>query len=306
MKKEILLKSKKWILIAVGVILLFVVGGCTYVYAKEMKEENKEKIMSLYKLKKKTFLVEYGDGISLDVRDYIEVKDDSCYKDMKLIIDFNDQTEFPSVGVYEGIVEYKDTFKKFKVQVQDTKAPVFIKWEKDITIYKDSNIKEVLDTYFEVEDLNEFEVYLASDLDFTKQGIYNVEVCAKDIYENLSSVNVTFSIKEETKQILEKNETKQNTSIQKENNLIKEDEITADTKEEVSKEENDSSLQEKPVYTLPSNYVDNSGVHYEYFWEEEKVQARSEILKSLRVDWRWHTYYFEDEETFCFELIWWE
>lgn len=311
--KKTLWKEKKWVIGIIGVLLLLFIGGCTYVYAKEIKEENRERILSMYELKEDIFYVEYGEEISQEIESYVKVKENSIYKDMELTINLEKQQEesYPPVGVYCGKVEYKDTFREFKIQVQDTIAPIFVTWDKEI--YTDGeDIEKILEENFIVEDLSAFKLFLSSDVDLSTKGIHSINVNAEDEYGNISSVSVTLFVKEEKETLIATveipNRIENSSSISKENNVNKDvNETKKEENESSTKEEIDSSTsQEKPSYVLPTNYVDANGIHYEYFWEEEVAIKRSEVLKQERKDWRWHTYYFEDQQTTCIELMWWE
>lgn len=75
-----------------------------------------------------------------------------------------------------------------------------------------------------------------------------------------------------------------------------------------SEDKNETEIEEdiipQPSYVLPANYTNDEGMHFEYYWTETEAHSRFLELWDLRKDCRWHSRYFEDEETEYYELMW--
>ena len=91
------------------------------------------------------------------------------------------------------------------------------------------------------------------------------------------------------------------------NNSVKKEETTVQSPSVEEKAETNTSTENEPVvpvYVLPQNYTDNTGMHYEYYWTETEAQNRFLALWDQRKECRWHSLYFDDYETEYFELMW--
>lgn len=265
----------------ISLLLLCLLSGCD---TKEIE------------LKKDFFTFEYGETISLEAKNYLS---DPCRKEIgdKVIITLlnaDHKKDFLEVGEYDAKAIYKNKWKQFKIQIKDTIKPVFTSFKTELELPVNRGIKDVLSNFLAEDRIGEKKVAakisMEGEIDFTKEGSYEVIIIAEDENHNKASKRCKVYIKREREQIYIKEDTKI------ENNVVS----------NVEKQENEKlpsyEEEEKPVYVLPENYVDESGTHYEYFWSEAEVLER---FKELR-DARYHNCYFDDYETVYFELMWWE
>ena len=163
------------------------------------------------KINKITF--EYGDTKELTATDFISKED----KDIKFI-EFDieiptdkvkileKETAVYQIGNYKGNLIVEENNKQVKhpieIIIKDTTAPKFINFKEEIKIVVGmDNIK--LENYFLAEDLNDLTISVAGDIDFKKEGKYDITVTATDSYGNKtieqSSVVVVISKEEAEK-----------------------------------------------------------------------------------------------------------
>lgn len=247
-------------------------------------------------LKKDVFTYEYGENISLNAETYLST---SCMEKMGnevkiTLLNADHKKDFLEVGEYDVKAFYKNKWKQFKIQIKDAKKPVFTSFKTELELPMNRGIKDVLSNFQAEDSIGEKKVEakisMEGEIDFAKEGSYEVIIVAEDENHNKASKRCKVFIKKEREQTYIKEDTKTN------NNVVS----------NVEKQENEKlpsyEEEEKPIYVLPENYVDESGTHYEYFWNEEEAFQR---FKELR-DARYHNCYFDDYETVYFELMWWE
>lgn len=142
-------------------------------------------------LKSDIITIEYGDKMNIENEEILETTDSKVLSSLKVdqsAIDMEEGKDYPKVGKYNLIVTYKALFqtqsKNLTLVVADTKEPIFNKSPKRIEI-QGNDEKHDFTSYFEVEELSEFELIIDTELvDFENEGIYYAQAVATDIYGN--------------------------------------------------------------------------------------------------------------------------
>lgn len=117
----------------------------------------------------------------LKVQDF--VTDESFAKDAKFLTDIS-TIDLKQVGTYEIELQYKDEKQKVKLTISDTTAPT-VEFQ-DLEKYIDYQINPE-DFIKSKSDLSEMTVSLASPVQISDYGTYDVTVNVKDKYDNLTS-----------------------------------------------------------------------------------------------------------------------
>lgn len=154
-------------------------------------------------LKKKEFVIEYGNIASEDAKDYVKADKDVLketgisFKDVKYEEREEDGKEikYLEVGTYKANAVYKDETLDFKIVVKDTTAPEFVDFKDKIEIEQEST--EDLSTKFTATDLSDVTITVDTEkVDLTKVGEYKTTVTAKDKYDNETTKDLTIVVKE--------------------------------------------------------------------------------------------------------------
>lgn len=231
------------------------------------------------------YVFEYGEVLPMDVKAYAQVEDTSMYEEMEVAIniDLEKDKAYPKVGMYTGVIVYKDRMQSFFIEVIDTIAPTFIQYEENVYIKQTQQFstEDLIQTCV-VEDISGVEsVYVEGTWNVLETNTYTVQISAKDIYGNIASIVVQVIVYEDV--------------VENTNNVYKEDSY-------IEKKEAEEEKEEVIVYTLPSTFVDEDGATHEFFYLLEDAHARFLQLE----DARYHMCYFDDYITSYYELIWWE
>lgn len=117
----------------------------------------------------------------LKVQDFIT--DESFAKDAKFLTDIS-TIDLKQIGTYEIELQYKDEKQKVKLTISDTTAPT-VEFQ-DLEKYIDYQINPE-DFIKSKSDLSEMTVSLASPVQISDYGTYDVTVNVKDKYDNLTS-----------------------------------------------------------------------------------------------------------------------
>ena len=117
----------------------------------------------------------------LKVQDF--VTDESFAKDAKFLTDIS-TIDLKQIGTYEIELQYKDEKQKVKLTISDTTAPT-VEFQ-DLEKYIDYQINPE-DFIKSKSDLSEMTVSLASPVQISDYGTYDVTVNVKDKYDNLTS-----------------------------------------------------------------------------------------------------------------------
>ncbi|NBK96626.1 MAG: CHAP domain-containing protein [Erysipelotrichia bacterium] len=189
MKKLLEQYGKKKVYTGISIVFALLVAiTAGTVYAINM---NKDKLT----LKKDTFVVEYGKAVSNKAEDYAEAEKE-VLKNTKVEIKAKNEKDkdYLAVGKYEGTVSYKDEKHTFKVEVKDTTAPTFKDFKEEIKIEQNAENVDYV-KYFDASDLSKVELTVNSDkVKLDTIGTYEVEVTAKDAYDNKTTKKAKIEI----------------------------------------------------------------------------------------------------------------
>ena len=156
-------------------------------------------------LKEDVFNVEYGNGVSTSVYDYVIVNQAKAklqgnpLKTAKLEMDLNTEghTAYSSVGSYPAKITFKDDNEEktleFTVNVEDTTEPEIKQYYvlecyvgEDIDLSEAFGAKDLSKTTIEIDD---------SKVDYNKAGQYDIIDNATDESQNTSTLKTTVNIK---------------------------------------------------------------------------------------------------------------
>lgn len=179
---------------------LFILSGC------QTKEELT--LNDIYKDEQKVVEVELGDKISLEAKDYlsedssqemlekvkVSVHQEVNHQIAKETIDMKEKLE---VGEYAIILSYGEKeiqTAKVHLKVQDTMAPKFVDFKKQLIF----NYGEKLNLHekFKAEDLSDVTIKVEGKVENKKPGKYLIQVTAIDEYGNEVSQKCEVIIKE--------------------------------------------------------------------------------------------------------------
>ncbi|MEG0093922.1 MAG: hypothetical protein RR673_07490 [Erysipelotrichaceae bacterium] len=148
-------------------------------------------------LKKETFIVEYGKTISTKAVDYLKTEDTKILDKAKVTIEKIENEkdkDYAKIGTYKAIIKYGEKSENFKIEVKDTKAPVFKDIMKEVVIEKNAENVDYT-KYFQVEDLSDTKIKVDSKkVDLGKVGDYEIKVNATDKYKNAKIKNVKVKV----------------------------------------------------------------------------------------------------------------
>ena len=219
--KKIKSLNKK-IFISIGLILFIIIAGVIII--NSFKKDH-------LPLKKDEITMEYGEKISLNAKDYLDIQDmekdevETLYKKVKVECDAKNEVvvskdqngkevktkkEYPAVGEYTVTLTYdKDETKTVKVIIKDTTKPNFKDFKESIEITKDCNPKDgELASQFIVEDLSNVTITVDDEMvDYSKSGEYKATVKAVDSSKNEISRETIIKVTEPTIQLDKSNAT---------------------------------------------------------------------------------------------------
>lgn len=158
---------------------------------------------SQLELQKETFVVEYGETISTNAKDYlVKDTDKEVLKDTKIAIKKlknEDEQDYAKVGVYKATAKYDKETVNFTIEVKDTVKPKFVDFPEKVEVAKGYN-KDIT-TKFKAEDLSKVTITIdTSKVDFNSVGEYKVKVVATDANKNKAKKDCTIVVKEETEE----------------------------------------------------------------------------------------------------------
>lgn len=180
------MRSKKKIFIFVFLCFVMCLGMGAYYLNPELK------------IKESKVVIEYGQDISLDVLDYLnlnDVKKEDYAKLKKEItlesqIDYIEEKNYPRVGTYELNFTYRLAKAKVVVEVKDTTAPTLLQPER-IEILQNNKIdpNQMLECFMS-QDLSENHIEIdVSSYNPQKVGQQNIQVSAIDEYQNKTVIS---------------------------------------------------------------------------------------------------------------------
>ena len=199
------MKRKIFIRLIIAIILISVVEGLLIL-----------EFSSNISLIKDEVIIEYGNTYNPNLKELIDLSENSFINLDKIIIENNIENEkdkvYPAVGEYEISVYYKKKILKQKVRIVDTIAPelsikdVEIPANTDLAAY---NFKELIN----VSDLSEVKDYEMNlnNVNASLGGEYVAKVAVEDIYSNKVEKEFKITIKEKEKEeIVDNSDSKEN------------------------------------------------------------------------------------------------
>jgi len=166
----------------VGIILSIVVIGGIWLLNRP-----------LFHLKKSFFEFEYGQTVSLEAIDYLNVEDmddeeiDDLLKNIEVSSSIKNEEgkNYPAVGNYTITFQYAHQKRKVDIEVKDTTAPTVYCPQYIQILEGEALTDELLSTYFTCSDLSEFTFDIdTSQYDISKIGKQTITLKAYDVYEN--------------------------------------------------------------------------------------------------------------------------
>lgn len=181
------LKNKK---IMIGLISMIIFTICAFCLMN--------KKTSLF-LKSKEYMIEYGQPISQDIKDYLDT--DKTNQDVinssKLHLSINNEEgqNYPAIGEYEGTITYQKETVNFQIIVKDTIAPV-IKEVKNREVIQNCPLTlEEFTKNIVVEDLSKVSISLDDhQVDYTKAGQYHAVIKVNDESGNETTKSISITI----------------------------------------------------------------------------------------------------------------
>ena len=204
MKEKIkkLLKDRKKLIGVIGVALLIIVIAiiCAFIMSKKQDK-------NVLKLKQDQFIVEYGDSIYLDKRDYLkeDINNDIISNtEVEILGDkkYEAGKEYFAVGDYQIQLTYEDEKIQTQVTVKDTTIPI-LNIPATIEIPKNTDLSKYdfksLITASDLSQLTDLK-FDTSKVDMTKKGEYQATVSVEDSSKNKAEKTFTIKVVAELKE----------------------------------------------------------------------------------------------------------
>ncbi len=174
----------------VNIIVVFILGICIVSCKKEPL---------IFKSKKVD--LEYGDMVSENLEDYINIEqsDQDVLKKVKLDLSQIKKVKdknYPELGIHILKIGYDDESYEIEINVKDTKSPVFEDFNSTLKFVKGqkSKKKELLKS-FKVTDVDSVNIVIDdSQVNYDKEGEYKATVCASDSTNNKTIKNLKIFI----------------------------------------------------------------------------------------------------------------
>lgn len=265
-----------------ALIIAMIVGTCIMV-------SNQNKLV----VNDKALVIELGEAVSLKPSTYLDkkvdksivndtvLKSDLLTNDKKYTLDAEKQTvvtkdkEYLEVGKYDATLNYKKEELKITLEVKDKKAPSLEKssalerkknedGSTALTTLEAQNIvleqnSEDVDytKFFEFKDFSEFKVTVNDKkVDLSKTGSYELEITAKDKYDNSRPQKVKVKVVS-----LEEAE-KEGTITKTLDETVYQSKAMKDKIAEQQKVEEEKKAQEEQAQAIANNSSSNSGGGY--------------------------------------------
>ena len=250
---------------------------------------------NLIHLKQEVFIFEYGENIPMNVNAYVS---ENNVDNAKLDFNFDIDTVIP-IGEYEGYITTNNQKLNFKIKIIDTKKPKFSSFTDEIVLKINSNIHDVIKHFVAIDEVGnqklKASMWVSGYIDFNQEGEYVVEMYCQDQHKNRLSRKCKVIIQKPSLPFQT-----QNSLLLNDNNRTDDIDSSTDNNQPEETIKEDDTILNSFTYKLPISYVDEFGVHYEYYWNENEAIERFNEL----TDVRYHKCYFEDYETSYYEVIW--
>lgn len=173
--------KRKKIIISIGTIGIVAIGIGGYMFLTQND----------LVLKDKEMVIEYGQPLSSNALDYLNV--DKSNKDAVNLaeIDFSgvklaENKKYPSLGEHTIVIKSNDESHKVLISVKDTTKPAFKDFKEEVEFVRDCKVSaEEFSKMFTAEDLDTTTVTVDdSKVDYAKEGEYTATVKAIDGSKN--------------------------------------------------------------------------------------------------------------------------
>ena len=134
-------------------------------------------------IKQDSFVFEYGETVSNDINDYIDITNDKKFHKEEII--FDNTADNMKVGTYDCYAKWRKTGVGFKITIEDTQSPIItLKEEKiEIKYEEEYNLHDNIESVIDVVD-GEMEYEIIGELKNTEPGEQAFTVIAKDANGN--------------------------------------------------------------------------------------------------------------------------
>lgn len=154
------------------------------------------------KLGEQNISLEYGETFDIDPKTALKTESQSIIDTINLdtsSIHYADDKNYPSVGEYIIKVNYtqkgKSQTKETTLKVVDTTPPEFVDFQEAAMEIQKGDENPDYSTYFKAKDLSEFEIVVDDNkVDYQTEGDYEIEVTAKDVYDNATTMKSNVKI----------------------------------------------------------------------------------------------------------------
>lgn len=183
--------KRKKIIISIGTIGIVAIGIGGYMFLTQND----------LVLKDKEMVIEYGQPLSSNALDYLNV--DKSNKDAVNLaeIDFSgvklaENKKYPSLGEHTIVIKSNDESHKVLISVKDTTKPAFKDFKEEVEFVRDCKVSaEEFSKMFTAEDLDTTTVTVDdSKVDYSKEGEYTATVKAIDGSKNEVTQDVKVKI----------------------------------------------------------------------------------------------------------------
>ena len=156
---------------------------------------------SSLKVKSKEVIVEYGQQISLEPKDYLDEDNEKVIKNttasIKEDVALEQGKDYYPVGEYTLVLTCDKESTEVKIIVKDTTAPEFKDFKDTVETVKD--VKQEYAKLYTVEDLSKTEITVDdTNVKYDTVGEYKATVKATDTSKNETSKEITVKITEPT------------------------------------------------------------------------------------------------------------
>lgn len=199
-KGEIIMKGKtinKKVVIGIGICLIVIM---VIMFMKQ----------SRLKLKSTDFTIEYGQNISMNVGDYLDIDHDKNKEmilskaQLKVNIPNENHKDYPAVGEYPASIIFENDKFDFKIYVKDTTPPQF-KTFKNIC-ETPLNVKPQYGQIYTADDLSKVTITCDEDnIKYDSIGEYKTIIKAIDEYQNETTKELTVKVTQPITKCKQKN-----------------------------------------------------------------------------------------------------
>lgn len=158
---------------------------------------------SKLKLKAPEFFTEYGQAVSKNLENYLDLNDlnesqkQEVLKSAKLELPITNEVgkAYPDIGTYKGSIVLDKERLTFKIIVKDTVSPQFLNFVEKIEVGK--NEKFDYEKFFTVKDMSHVRlIWNDQNVNYEKTGEYKATIKAIDDSQNETTKEITIKVVE--------------------------------------------------------------------------------------------------------------